>query len=231
MKSNYWIKLYHEMNYDPKIGRLSDRLFRRAIQCFLFAGEVGDGGRLPPIDDMAYVMRCDMEHLETELFNLSENGIISIIDGVYYVTNFTKWQRARTATERQAMKRSKKRKNEHNVLHDSHKDVTICDTEEEIESEEEKEEESDNNKKVRQFMQISGPLNRDQVLEVDELFLTYEDEDVLDCARWIFQRKREKGNTAITAMWTALRNGWNRNSNRNQQPQQSTVDLSQYTPG
>jgi len=139
MKSNYWIKLYHEINYDPKIFRLSDRLFRRAIQCFALAGEVGDGGVLPLIDDMAFIMRCDQEQLETELFNLTEHGILSIIDGVYYVTNFSKWQAARTATERKQNQRDSERKKKHYRLHDGHETVTICDTEEEEEKELEEE--------------------------------------------------------------------------------------------
>ena len=39
MASRYWIKLYHEILEDPKMGRLSDRQFRRVIELFLLAGD------------------------------------------------------------------------------------------------------------------------------------------------------------------------------------------------
>jgi len=128
MKSNYWIKLYHEMNYDLKVHTLSDRLFRRMTQCFLFAGEMDEDGRLPPLNEMAFNLRVDIEQLETELFNLTECRILSIIDGSYYVTNFTKWQKARTAAERKSYQRSKEVKEIHHLLHDQHDIVTICET-------------------------------------------------------------------------------------------------------
>ena len=217
MKSNYWIKLYHEINYDPKIFRLSDRLFRRAIQCFALAGEVGDGGVLPLIDDMAFIMRCDQEQLETELFNLTEHGILSIIDGVYYVTNFSKWQAARTATERKQNQRDSERKKKHYRLHDGHETVTICDTEKEEEKEEEKE---PNHNFVIQVQEMTGTLNIDHYSELIELFTFYDNDDVLECARWAFLEKKMSTNKGIQSMWTALKRGWNRESTNKQREEQ-----------
>lgn len=54
MAAKYWIKLYHEILHDPKMGRLPDNLWRRCIELFLLAGELGaevdedDKGHLPP---------------------------------------------------------------------------------------------------------------------------------------------------------------------------------------
>ena len=126
MKSNYWLKLYHELNYDMKVHKLNDRQFRRMIQCFLLAGELDEDGRLPALDEMSFILHCDQEQLETELFNLTECRILSIMDGTYYVTNFTKWQKARSAAERKAYERKKDVKGVHYQLHDSHDIVTTC---------------------------------------------------------------------------------------------------------
>ena len=43
MGAKFWIKLYHEILDDPKMGRMPDRLWRRTIELFLLAGEL-DGG-------------------------------------------------------------------------------------------------------------------------------------------------------------------------------------------
>ena len=59
MASKYWIKLYHEILDDPKMGRLPDALFRRAIEFFLIAGERGREGDLPPLADIAWRLRAD----------------------------------------------------------------------------------------------------------------------------------------------------------------------------
>ena len=93
MKSYYWLKIHHEALDDPKMQRLSDRLYRRTFECFMMASQYGKDGELPPLDDMAWKYnRCDPEQLESELFSLMQVGIISHAEGVYYVTNFAKRQ-------------------------------------------------------------------------------------------------------------------------------------------
>ena len=59
MASRYWIKLYHEILDDPKMGRLPHALFRRAIEFFLMAGEYGRDGGLPALADIAWRLRAD----------------------------------------------------------------------------------------------------------------------------------------------------------------------------
>lgn len=72
MPSFYWIKLYHEILNDPKMGRLSDRLWRRCIECFLMAGQQCDGGYLPSVADMAWTLRTDEGMLVADLEALEE---------------------------------------------------------------------------------------------------------------------------------------------------------------
>ena len=100
MAANYWLKLYHEILDDRKMAILSDRIWRRAIECFLLAGEKDEEGILPSLEDMAWRMRMESEMLETDLVELAKIGVISQIDGNWIVTNFEKRQRAMTSTER-----------------------------------------------------------------------------------------------------------------------------------
>ncbi len=53
MANNYWIKLYHEILRDPKMARLPDRVWRRTIELFLLAGEIGKNGTIRNTDDIA----------------------------------------------------------------------------------------------------------------------------------------------------------------------------------
>jgi hypothetical protein len=113
MASNYWIKLYHEALHDPKMCRLSDRLYRRAIELFLMAGETAKDGILPPVADIAWSLRVNEEILETELYELQKVGILSQVDGEWLVTNFAKRQAKISDEERAKQYRERKRKEEY----------------------------------------------------------------------------------------------------------------------
>ena len=77
MTAKYWIKLYHEILRDPKMCRLSDRLYRRAIELFLLAGETAQDGRLPSVDDMAWELRVDEFDLRNDLADLRDLEIVT----------------------------------------------------------------------------------------------------------------------------------------------------------
>lgn len=111
MKSYYWIKLYHEILDDAKMGRLSDRLWRRAIELFLLAGEEHEGGHLPPIADMAWRLRLNGDELLDDLRSLAKVDIVTQLeDGSWFVTNFAERQGAMSNAERQKRYRDRKRK-------------------------------------------------------------------------------------------------------------------------
>lgn len=138
LASKYWIKLYHEIIDDPKMARLSDRLYRRLIELFLLAGEINDDGRLPPIEDMAWKLRRDVEELTDDLFDLEKFEFLhEITAGEWYVTNFAKRQAADSDTER--WRRWKERQNKQKYYGGDTKDqrqtnVTLVDTDIDIES-------------------------------------------------------------------------------------------------
>lgn len=101
MASKYWIKLYHELLDDPKMGMMPDKLWRRTIEIFLLAGEYDQAGLLPPLDQVAWRLRITKEECNDTLQELQRLEIISRNDdGQYIVTNFAKRQEASTSTER-----------------------------------------------------------------------------------------------------------------------------------
>ncbi|GAP10598.1 hypothetical protein BECAL_01771 [Bellilinea caldifistulae] len=105
-----WIKLYIEILDDPKMGRMSDRLFRRAIELFLMAGRSGNDGVLPPVDDLAWILRIEETTLVEDLHSLAAVGIVHEQEpGIWVVTNFAERQDADTSAERIANYRKQKR--------------------------------------------------------------------------------------------------------------------------
>jgi hypothetical protein len=101
MASKYWIKLYHEILDDPKMGRLPDALFRRAIEFFLIAGERSRDGGLPPIVDMAWRLRAGEIELLAQMEDLEALNILSRgADGGWRVTHFKERQAPSPISER-----------------------------------------------------------------------------------------------------------------------------------
>lgn len=79
----YWIQLSPDMLLDPRVGMLSDRLYRRFIECLLLAGRQGDGGRLPPADEAAWQLRLSEAEFITDLEALSIRGLVKT-EGSYW---------------------------------------------------------------------------------------------------------------------------------------------------
>ena len=76
--ANSWIKLYHEILSDPKMGMMSDKLFRRTIEFFLIAGKEDRDGELPAADDIAWILRISKKEVQKTIEELVRLNIISI---------------------------------------------------------------------------------------------------------------------------------------------------------
>ncbi|MEO6566717.1 MAG: DnaD domain protein [Casimicrobiaceae bacterium] len=87
-----WIKLYIEILDDPKMGRIPDWLWKRAVELFLLAGENGNDGLLQPVEDMAWRLRTSAEKLTESLQALSQVGVVHETPEGWTVTNFEKRQ-------------------------------------------------------------------------------------------------------------------------------------------
>jgi hypothetical protein len=92
---------------DPKVATLSDRLWRRFIECLLLAGDYEKEGELPSMFDMAWRLRLTEEMLETDLVDLSKCKLIEHVEGVWKVSKFKERQRARTSSERAELHRKR----------------------------------------------------------------------------------------------------------------------------
>ena len=109
MAATYWIKLYHEILRDPKMGRLPDRAWRRTIELFLLAGEMGSEGILPAVADMAWQLRIDEATLLEDMATLAEHGILTETEDGWLVTNFASRQGPVSDTERMSRYRERLR--------------------------------------------------------------------------------------------------------------------------
>lgn len=110
MAAKYWIKLYHEILEDSKMGRLPDNLWRRAIELFLMAGELDSQGQLPGTGDIAWRLRQSEEVLEDELSRLESLGILTKNDKGWLVTNFAKRQAPTETVDRVRQFRKRQRR-------------------------------------------------------------------------------------------------------------------------
>lgn len=133
MAPSYWIKLYHEILDDPKMGRLPDRLWRRVVECFLLAGKAGEEGFLPSLDDMSWILRCDPDELERELQEIAgRTGILDKRpdeedDERWFVVHFEARQAAVSSTERVRRHRARDKSNDSETKR--YNDVTKDETE------------------------------------------------------------------------------------------------------
>jgi hypothetical protein len=129
MASKYWLKLYHEMLDDPKVARLNDSIYRRFIECMLLAGELDEGGLLPPLEDMAWRLRLSETALSQDMTRLSLAGLAQLVkheegdaDGNrWYLTKFAERQAPVPADERKRQQREREKKAKYYA---SHSDVT-----------------------------------------------------------------------------------------------------------
>jgi hypothetical protein len=135
VSAKYWIKLYHEIVDDPKMGRLPDSLWRRVIEMFLLAGELDEDGFLPPLPDMAWRLRSSEEMMVADLNKLASLRIVELRDYTpseqrWHVVNFANRQGASSDAERmrEYRKRKKekeaKRKKEEDTDTDTYRTVT-----------------------------------------------------------------------------------------------------------
>jgi len=104
----YWIKLELKILYDPKMSRMPNYLWRRALELAMLAGEHGDDGLLGPVADMAYVLRIEESDLDKSLRTLSEIGIVHETPQGWVVTNFKESQAAISSTQRVQAYRQRK---------------------------------------------------------------------------------------------------------------------------
>lgn len=105
-RRNHWIKLYVEINDDPKIGLLPVNARWRFISALALAGELDDGGFIPPVnDELAYRLHTEVETLQAEMRMLAGRGLAELRmhpDGEerWFLSHFAERQAPSTPTQR-----------------------------------------------------------------------------------------------------------------------------------
>lgn len=142
---NHWIKLYVEINDDPKVGLLPVNARWRFISALALAGELDEGGFIPPVnDELAYRLHTEVETLQAEMRMLAGRGLAELRmhpDGEdrWFLTHFAERQAPSTNAERQ--KQWRKRHGSNATVTKRYANVTP-ETEAETEAEAEAEGES-----------------------------------------------------------------------------------------
>lgn len=113
MASKYWLKLFHETIYDPKVMMRSPGARLRWYECLCLAGDYDQEGALPSIEHMLFVFRIPEEQLLDELSELARIGLVTEVDGVYHVKNWVKRQASMDGAERIARFRETKHHEEY----------------------------------------------------------------------------------------------------------------------
>jgi hypothetical protein len=109
MGTRFWIKLYIEMLDDPKMARMPNHLWRRSVELFLLAGREGNDGTLPPVEEMAWILRLSEMKVLEDLQSLAEAGVVHMAEpGKWMVTGFAKRQSAVPMEERVRQYRERK---------------------------------------------------------------------------------------------------------------------------
>jgi DnaD/phage-associated family protein len=111
MTSYSWIKLYHEMLDDPKMGQLDDHLCWIAVRLFLIAGRTDRTGELPSERDMAWTLRISEAQVRTDLEALQVVDIVQWTGTVWMVTHFAERQAATSGAQRVSEFRKRQRAN------------------------------------------------------------------------------------------------------------------------
>lgn len=192
MASKYWLKLFHETIYDPKIMMRSPGARLRWYECLCLAGDFDRDGELPPIENMIYVFRISKDQLMGELQELQSSGLFTLDNGTYFITNWHNRQKAMAGSERTSRFRETERKREYyepvtEEKRTCNEPVTNCYTDIDKEEIKIKDTEKSNHRFVGEFLRISeipGISSEYQGKRLCEFRDKFSEEKLLEFADW-----------------------------------------------
>ena len=186
--SFYWMKLYYEILDDPKMGWLSDHLWRRTTELFLMAGEAGNGGYIPDIKNIAWRLRTTDEDIEICLKELSKCKIVEKTKEGWLIINYAERQGKSDNAERQARYRERVHKLQ-NSNEDSNDVVTACYTDKDKDKDKNEDEDTDAFSKIqRQIESLIGypPGGKSAIDAIEKIIkLGAIEEDIKAGVEWI----------------------------------------------
>ena len=74
--SRLWVKVWTDSLGDVKVSRLPDHLWRRFYELIMLAGIRDEGGLLPSMDDMCWLLHTDANNLLDDLIALQSRGLV-----------------------------------------------------------------------------------------------------------------------------------------------------------
>lgn len=126
--ANSWLKLYHEMLNDPKMGTMTDHLYRRTIELFLLAGQEDRNGLLPPLTQIAWALRTTVNDATLCLQELTELGIVTKTEYGFLVTHFMERQNTNLSDAERSARQREKQKASRGLSDARHADHVTDDT-------------------------------------------------------------------------------------------------------
>lgn len=124
---------------DADVAQLSDRLWRRYVECLLLAGNFGKDGLLPPLKTMSWRLRVPEKKLKNDLSELVKQGFLEHADQEgWTVHKFAERQKPISSTERSRRYRQQQKRDDAATLRDLARHESALDIDKDIESEEDK---------------------------------------------------------------------------------------------
>jgi hypothetical protein len=103
---NTWFRVYNALVDDPKVRKLPDNLVASLLWLWCIAGE--NDGVLPPIDDVAFKLRCVPAKAAEIVTKLVKAGLFDNDEGIFRPHNWDARQYKTDATDPRGAIRSKK---------------------------------------------------------------------------------------------------------------------------
>jgi hypothetical protein len=101
-KSGAWVKVPEALLDDPTYMRMRPTLRALLLDLALTCSKEGtnEDGRLPPVNDLAWALRQDVEELETDMHQLAELGYLNTRKGHWFHVALVEWQKPSPSTLR-----------------------------------------------------------------------------------------------------------------------------------
>jgi DnaD/phage-associated family protein len=112
-----WVKHWLSKLADPKIAKLPDWMWRRLAEFEMLAGYEDADGKLPPVDDIVFMLHLAPNKVEEALRALSKVGVVhQETDGSWHVNG---WKRAQNSASKERTQKYRENKKRHGDGHGS----------------------------------------------------------------------------------------------------------------
>ena len=123
-----WLRLYNDVIDDPKVQQLSGEQFKAWINLLCLASK--HNGEIPPLKDVAFRLRMDIDHVESLIEKLVSEGLLEYSPKTKILSPYN-WQNRQPkrdkSRDRMRRLRARKKAEKKPAKNTSDGDVRICD--------------------------------------------------------------------------------------------------------